>query len=74
MEKVAQAILGFVRDIFKIHKLKIFTVVFSALLFFVMLFPFDDLSDLVTEKVAVATNNQVFLTFERLNLSLFPGP
>lgn len=46
----------------------------SAVLFFVWMFPFDDLSDLVTSKVAQATNNQIYLQFETMDLNFLPTP
>ncbi len=46
----------------------------SALLFFAWLFPFGDLSDMVTSKVAQATGNQIYLQFETMNLGYLPMP
>lgn len=66
---------GGLSDLFvaiRIHKMKIVFGFFAFLFFLVVLFPFDDLSDLVTEKVAQATQNQVFLRFEKLGLSFLP--
>lgn len=61
-------------NIFRFHKLKIATA-FAAFLFFLgALFPFDDLSDLVTAQVAAMTQNQIFLQFSDPGLSLFPSP
>lgn len=56
----------------RLHKMKIVFAFFSFAFFLVVLFPFDDLSDLVTEKVAQATQNQVFLRFDHLGLAFFP--
>lgn len=51
------------------------TVIFSsAALFFVWSFPFNDLSDAVTNKVAEATGNKVYVQAESLNIHLFPVP
>jgi hypothetical protein len=47
---------------------------FSALFFFVWFFPFDDLSDLVTSTVAQATNNQIYVQFETMDLNFIPTP
>lgn len=49
-------------------------VLLSALLFFALLFPFSDLSDVVTTTVARATNNQVFVQFRTLDLHVIPQP
>lgn len=46
----------------------------SALAFFILMFPFSDLSDAVTATVARATNNQVFVQFDRLALHVLPQP
>lgn len=56
----------------RLHKMKIIFAFFCFAFFLVVLFPFDDLSDLVTEKVAQATQNQVFLRFDHLGLAIFP--
>ena len=70
----AKDIGAFVLQIFKFHKKKLVFVIFSSLFFFVVLFPFADLSDFVTSAVAKASRNQVFLQFEDLGLSLLPSP
>lgn len=46
----------------------------SALLFFIFVFPFGDLSDAVTSQIARNTNNQIYLQFEDLELSVIPAP
>ncbi|XGC82169.1 type II secretion system protein GspN [Bdellovibrio bacteriovorus] len=55
-------------------KAKIFAMVLSALVFLFFLFPFDDLSDLISSQVAKLSNNSVYVQFERLKMSLFPTP
>lgn len=50
------------------------TTIVSALLFFVWIFPFSDLSIFVTTTVARATGNQVYLQFETMDLHLLPQP
>lgn len=56
-------------------KKKFFAVTFvSAALFFAWFFPFSDLSDVVTTMVARGTGNQIYLTFETLDLNLLPTP
>lgn len=56
------------------RKLFFLSILISAALFFVLLFPFSDLSDVVTSKVAQATNGQVYLQFDELDLHLVPQP
>lgn len=53
---------------------KIFVMVLSALVFLFFLFPFDDLSDLISSQVAKLSNNSVYVQFEQLKMSLFPTP
>ncbi|AHZ84132.1 type II secretion system protein GspN [Bdellovibrio bacteriovorus] len=53
---------------------KIFVMVVSALVFAFMLFPFDDLSDLISSQVSRLSNNSVYVQFEKLKMSLFPQP
>ena len=59
---------------FRRYKGKAFLAIVFALIFFVMIFPYNDLSDFVSAKVATVTQNQVYLQFENLNLDLFPHP
>jgi type II secretion system protein N len=64
------------KDIFAIlnrHKFKFIVSALSTVLFLVYLFPFGDLSDLVTTQVAQRTQNQVYLQFDTMELSLFDG-
>lgn len=53
---------------------KIFLMILSSLVFIFLLFPFDDLSDLISSQVSKLSNNTVYLQFEKLKLSLFPQP
>ncbi|MFK8137738.1 MAG: type II secretion system protein GspN [Bdellovibrionales bacterium] len=46
----------------------------SFLVFSVLFFPFSDLGSLVTTKVAEATGNQVYLSFEEMGLHAIPAP
>tara|TARA_B100000749_G_scaffold280898_1_gene280881 strand:+ start:80048 stop:81028 length:981 start_codon:yes stop_codon:yes gene_type:complete len=55
--------------------LKYFLLYCSALMLFAaLLFPFSDLGDQVSSKIAQATNNKVFITFENMSLDLLPTP
>lgn len=53
---------------------KLFVMVASALVFTFLLFPFDDLSDLISSQVSKLTNNSVYVQFEKLKMSVFPQP
>lgn len=58
----------------KDSKGKLFVMVLSSLLFIFILFPFDDLSDLISSQVSKLTNNSLYVQFDRLKMSLFPTP
>jgi type II secretion system protein N len=60
--------------LFKHHKLKILATFASFILFAILLFPFDDLGDMMTSMVAQMSANQVFLTAEHLGVNLIPSP
>lgn len=59
---------------FRLYKGKAMWCLLFALFFFVLIFPYNDLSDLVTSKVAQVTQNQVYVQFENLNLDMVPHP
>lgn len=67
-------IANFLRDVVKYHKKKILVALLSLLFFSVVLFPYDDLADVITVQVAKLSNNQVFLQFEHLGLDVIPAP
>ncbi len=54
------------------HKWKFVLMFVSALTFIFLLFPFSDLSDLVSSQVSKLTHNQIFLQFEKMRVSVFP--
>ncbi len=58
----------------KENKGKIVVAFFSAIVFLFVLFPFDDLSDLISSQVSKLSNNSVYVTFERLKMSMIPTP
>ncbi len=58
----------------KENKGRIAVMLMSAIVFLLVLFPFDDLSDLISSQVSKVTNNSVYLQFDRLKMSLFPQP
>lgn len=60
--------------LFRFHKLKMLLTVFFTLLFTLMIFPYNDLGDWVSMKVSEVTQNQVFVQFENMSLSLIPQP
>jgi type II secretion system protein N len=66
-------IFEFIIRLLKFHKLKMLLVIVSSVFFVLLLFPFSDITDLVTGKILEGTNNQVFLQADKLDLGLFPG-
>jgi type II secretion system protein N len=65
-------ILSPITSLFKYHKLKILGVLAFAILFTLVIFPYDDLADLATSKISQATNNTVYVQFDSLDLGLMP--
>ncbi len=59
-------------NVFKFHKKKI-AFFFAAISFwFLVLFPYDDLSDYITYKTTQMTQSQVYLQFDGLSFALLP--
>jgi type II secretion system protein N len=56
------------------NKGKIFFALFSTFVFLFILFPFDDLSDLVSTQVSKVSGNAFYLQFQKLKMSLMPTP
>lgn len=68
VEKILKPFLYVIR-----HQKKMVAVAFlSALFFFVLFFPYDDLSDLLTELIAKNSQNQIFVQFEDLGIGFLP--
>jgi type II secretion system protein N len=67
-----EGLLKFIKLIAR-NKGKVIVMLFSAIVFLFLLFPFDDLSDLISTQVARITDNSIYIQFERLKLSLFPS-
>lgn len=51
-----------------------FVMIGALIVFAFLLFPFDDLGDLVSTQVSQLTGNSVYVQFEKLQMSLFPQP
>lgn len=56
----------------KFHFFKILFTFFATLFFLLALFPFSDLSDVISVQISKATQGQIFVQFETLGISLFP--
>lgn len=70
MNKVFKSI----SNVFRFHKLKIFALFMFFLFFMIYLFPFDDLTDLMTTKVSDLTHNLVYVQAEGMGIHWFPTP
>lgn len=66
------AIIGSIGNIFKFHKLKIAAIVFFALLFTLISFPYRDLSGILPTKIYEWSGNQVYVQFEDFGLNPIP--
>lgn len=61
-----------ITSLFRFHKLKLVGVLALAILFALLIFPYDDLTDLATAKISQITNNSVYVEFSSLDLGLLP--
>lgn len=68
---ISQALNVFL-NIFRFHLKKIFFLFASIVFWFLILFPYDDLSDFVTLKVTQMTQSNVYLQFDGLSFGLMP--
>ena len=57
-----------IRFIFK-HKWKIIVTLNLTIVFLFLIFPMSDLNDFISNRIAQATNNQVYLQFEELSIN-----
>ncbi len=56
----------------KNRKKTILAGIAATIIFTIVLFPYDDLSDMITELIAKNTQNQVFVQFDELGIGFFP--
>ena len=54
------------------HKFKYVLALLATVVFAFILFPFSDLSDLVSSQISAATANQLYVQFEKLHFSVIP--
>ncbi|MGZ3743201.1 MAG: type II secretion system protein GspN [Pseudobdellovibrionaceae bacterium] len=69
--------IAYIRKAFSLlfnSKLKILVLLLSTGAFLLILFPMNDLGDLVSSQAARLSGNKLFLQFEELKMSLFPSP
>lgn len=67
-------LLGPLLSIFRYHKKKIVLTFSLFVVFFFLLFPFNDLGDFVQNYVSTATAGQVLLSFDKMGVSMLPQP
>lgn len=56
------------------NKSKLLVMILSSVIFAFLLFPFGDLTDLVSNQVAKLSGNSVYLALENMKLSFIPRP
>ncbi len=54
------------------QKFKFILALLATVVFTFVLFPFSDLSDLVSSQISTATANQLYVQFEKLHISVLP--
>ena len=68
LEKILQPLLYVIR-----HQKKMLALALASALFFsIVFFPYDDLSDLISELIAKNSQNQVFVQFDQLGIGFLP--
>lgn len=72
MEDLNKYFLQPVLNIFKFHKFKIFFVILLTLIFYILFFPYHQLSNIIESQVSKASRGQVQVSFSDLSLSVFP--
>ncbi len=65
-------IVGPITYVLKNQKKTILVALISAVVFAVVFFPYDDLSDMITELISKNTQNQVFVQFDHLGVGFAP--
>lgn len=68
------AVMAFLREVLRHHKLKILSVFVFAFAFALLIFPYNDLGNLLTTKVYEGSGQSIYLAADNLDLSLFPFP
>jgi len=70
IEKILQPLLNIIRN----HKKKLALLLGLYIVFLYLFFPFNDLGDLVAQKVSELTSGQVFVNFDSLGFNILPQP
>lgn len=72
MENLRTYILTPILNIFKFHKFKIFFVFFLTIVFYVLFFPYHQLSGIIEGQISKASRGQTQVSFSDLSLSIVP--
>lgn len=67
-------LLSPITNLFANHKKKMLLLLVFTLVAALMIFPYDDLSDVVTAQVYARTGNKVYVQFDSLDLNFIPTP
>lgn len=67
-------VLDFLTNVVRFHKLKIAATLGFAAVFFVLLFPYDDLGNLLTTTIYNGSGQQVYVHAQDLELGVLPVP
>ncbi len=74
MKAIFGLFTGLISGLIRFHKKKFLMVIVFTALFFVILFPFDDLSDLMTTKISELSGGSVYVQTDSLGIHWLPNP
>lgn len=66
-------IVSAIGNVFRFHKLKILATTGFFLFFGFLIFPFDDLSDVISAKISEVTNGAYYVHFEDFSVNVIPS-
>lgn len=72
MSQIISFFSNVIKNIFNFHKKKIFLVFISAIVFFVLFFPYNNLSGWLSSEISRATRGQLNLSLGQMDLKLWP--
>ncbi len=72
MEALRTYLINPILNVLKFHKFKIFFVFFLTLIFYIVLFPYYQLSGLIESQISKASRGQTQVSFSDLSLSVIP--
>ena len=69
-----KSVFGIFSNLIRYHKKKFLALLLFTLIFFIVLFPLDDLTDLMTTKIAEQSANTVYVQADGMGIHWFPTP